>query len=84
LKQIGVVVCIAFALGGCASQVGAPAPAIQLEDAAADQVQVPAAPLDAKTPPSTALVEQEVHCDVEAKCLAKLRGIASLAGPVRT
>jgi hypothetical protein len=34
----------------------------------------------AKTPPPTALVEEEVHCDVEAKCLAKLRTIASRSG----
>jgi hypothetical protein len=77
VKQIGVVLCLASALGGCLSRADAPTSAIQLEDAAADQVKDPAVPQPASTPPSTALVEQDVHCDVEAKCLAKLRGIAS-------
>jgi hypothetical protein len=80
VKQISVVVCLASALLGCASQTDAPAPAAQLEDAAADQVQGPALSQPTNTPPSTALVEQEMHCDVEAKCLAKLRGIASRSG----
>jgi hypothetical protein len=31
-------------------------------------------------PSSTPVVEQDLHCDVEAECLAKLRGIASRSG----
>ena len=73
MKQISVVVCLALALCGCASQADAPAPAVQLGEAAADQVQGPAVPQPAK-------IEQEVRCDVEAKCLAKLGGIASRSG----
>lgn len=79
MKQIGIVVCLISALGGCVSQ--APAPAVQPEDTTANQAQGgPAEPQPGKMPPSNALVEQEVHCDVEAKCLAKLSGIASRSG----
>jgi hypothetical protein len=78
VKQISVVVCLASAL--CASLAEAPVPAAQLEDSAADQAEAPAVPQPTKTPPPTAFVEQGVHCEVEAKCLAKLRGIASRSG----
>lgn len=80
MKQIGVFVFLASALFGCVAPSAAPAPAVQLSEAAADQVQMPAVAPPAKPPPTTSLVEQDVHCDVEAKCLAKLRGIASRSG----
>ena len=79
MKQIGLVVCLACTLGGCFYQPDAPAPAVQQDDVATDQVQGPAVAKPTTTPPP-ALVEQEVHCDVEAKCLAKLPGIASRSG----
>jgi hypothetical protein len=80
VKQIGLVACLASALGGCVSQAGAPAPEVQVGDVTADLVEGSAAPQPPKTAPSTALVEHEVQCAVEAKCLARLLGIASRTG----
>lgn len=77
MRRISIVVCLVGVLCGWAD---APASAVHLEGAVVDQVQGPAVPQPSKTPASTVLVEQEVHCDVEAKCLAKLRGIASRSG----
>jgi hypothetical protein len=80
VKQTCVVLCIASALCGFVFQADTPAPAAQLEGAAVDQAQGRPALQPTKTLSTTALVEQDMHCDVEAKCLAKLHGIASRSG----
>lgn len=79
MKRIYVVLRFASALSASVALAGAPAIAAQ-EYAAADQVKGPGAPVPAKTPAAATPAEQEMHCDVEAKCLAKLRGIASRSG----
>jgi hypothetical protein len=78
MKQISIVLCLACALGGCFFQ--APAPAIQPEDMAAHPAQIPTDPQPTQTGLPTQLLEQEVQCGVEAKCLAKMLGTASRAG----
>lgn len=80
MKRMSVVLHFASALGAYLSWAEAPALAAQLEYAAADQMKAPPASQPAKAPPPVALTENEMHCDVEAKCLAKLRGIASRSG----
>lgn len=78
MKRIGMVICLLPVLGGCFFQ--ADPPAGQPEAMAANQVQIPASPQPTPMPPSIPVVEQEVHCDAEANCLAKLQGIASRSG----
>ncbi len=79
MKKIGIVVCLASVLGSSAFHMSAPASAAQLENAAAGQAQRAVVPQSKALAP-TASAEQDVHCDVEAKCLTQLRGIASRSG----
>jgi hypothetical protein len=79
-KQVTIVMCVALGFGGCFFQAAAPALAVQPEDAEAHPVKAPASPPPTQTAPPSPSLGQEVHCDAEAKCLAKLRGIAGRVG----
>ena len=80
MEIIKLVACIAIAFGNGVAQAKELAPSFRLKDAAAEQAQSPPASRSTKTPSSPPSVDHEVHCDVEAKCLMKLGGIASRSG----
>ena len=79
MKMIAFVVCFAAASGSGVSQANELAHGSGLKHAASDQVQRPAGSPPTR-PPSASLVAPGVDCDDEAKCLAKLGGIATRSG----
>jgi hypothetical protein len=79
MKWIGVLICLATGLSSCLFEAPALVSIVQANERSARPVQ----PLGKPEPTHTAIpqpVGSEVRCDVEAKCLAEIHGIARRAG----
>ncbi|WP_316224491.1 MULTISPECIES: hypothetical protein [unclassified Bradyrhizobium] len=79
MKRIGVLICLSAGLGGCLFEAPTLVPIVRANERSAHPMQ----PLGKPQPTQTAIpqpVGPEVQCDVEAKCLAELHGIAHRAG----